>query len=63
MIATPDHMRAPDHPGGPAREARLRQKPMAHRIEEARVMTRVAKQIGPGNADGQQWARRAKDCG
>jgi predicted dehydrogenase len=47
MIATPDHMHAP------ITLAALRagkhvyvEKPMAHTIEEARVMTRVAKETG-----------------
>src|ERR1041385_2694313 len=47
MIATPDHMHAP------ITVAALRagkhvyvEKPMAHSIEEARVMTRVAKETG-----------------
>ena len=47
MIATPDHMHAP------ITVAALRagkhvyvEKPMAHSVEEARVMTRVAKETG-----------------
>ena len=51
MVATPDHMHAP------ISLAALRagkhvyvEKPMAHTIEEARVMTKVAKETG--------WSRR-----
>ena len=58
MIATPDHMHAP------ITIAALRagkhvyvEKPMAHSIEEARVMTARRPRDGPGDADGEQRPR------
>jgi predicted dehydrogenase len=47
MIATPDHMHAPITLAalGAGKHVYV-EKPMAHTIEEARVMTRVAKQTG-----------------
>ena len=63
VIATPDHMHAP------ITLAALRagkhvyvEKPMAHSIEEARVMTRVASETGLVDPDGQRRATPAKAC-
>jgi predicted dehydrogenase len=47
MIATPDHMHAPISLAAlRARKHVYVEKPMAHSIEEARVMTRVARETG-----------------
>ena len=61
MIATPDHMHAP------ITIAALRagkhvyvEKPMAHSIEEARVMARVAQGNRARHPDGQQRTRRRR---